>query len=61
MVGEENANVFIVVDGETIEKVNSYVVEASKTNTGSCSEDIKENKYRKSQESCHITGNNVER
>ena len=42
VVGDENANVSIDVDGKTIAKVNSlkYLV-AIKTSTGSCSEDIK--------------------
>ena len=60
MVGDENASVFIDVDGETIERFNCFrYIEASTTNTDSCSEDIKENKYSKSQESLHVTGNNV--
>ena len=42
VVGDENANVSIDVDGETIAKVNSFkYLAAIKTNTGSCSEDIK--------------------
>ena len=62
MIGEENANVFIDVDGETTEKVNSFrYLEASKTNTDSFPDDINENKYRTSKESCHVTGNHVER
>ena len=39
VVGNENANVSIDVDGETIDKVNN--LGAIKTSTGSCSEDIK--------------------
>ena len=40
VVGDENANVSI--DGETIDKVNSFkYLGAIKTSTGSCSEDIK--------------------
>ena len=43
VVGDENANVSIDVDGETIAKVNSFnYLGAIKTSTGSCSEDIKE-------------------
>ena len=42
VVGDENANVSIDVDGETIAKVNSFkYLGAIKTCTGSCSEDIK--------------------
>ncbi len=42
VVGDENANVSIDVDGETIAKVNSFkYIGAIKTSTGSCSEDIK--------------------
>ena len=42
VVGGENANVSIDVDGETIAKVNSFTyIGAIKTSTGSCSEDIK--------------------
>ena len=42
VVGYENANVSIDVDGETRDKVNSLkYIGAIKTNTGSCSEDIK--------------------
>ena len=42
VVGYENANVSIDVDGETIAKVNSFkYLGAIKTSTGSCSEDIK--------------------
>ena len=42
VVGDENANVSIDVDGETIAKVNSFnYLGAIKTNKGSCSEDIK--------------------
>ena len=41
-VGDENANVSIDVDGETMAKVNTFkYLEAIKTSTGSCSEDIK--------------------
>ena len=40
--GDENANVSIDVDGETIDKVNSFkYLGAIKTSMGSCSEDIK--------------------
>ena len=43
VVGEANGNVSIDVDGETIAKVNSFkYLGAIKSNTGSCSEDIKE-------------------
>ena len=42
VVGDENANVSIDVDGETIDKVYSFkYLGAIETNTGSCSEDIK--------------------
>ena len=42
VVGDENANVYIDVDGETIDKVNSFkYLGAIKTSTGSCSEDVK--------------------
>ena len=42
VVGDENTNVSIDVDGETIDKVNSFkYLGAIKTSTGSCSEDIK--------------------
>ena len=42
VVGDENANVSIDVDGETIDKVNSFkYLGAIKTSTDSCSEDIK--------------------
>ena len=42
VVGYENANVSIDVDGETIDKVNSFkYIGAINTSTGSCSEDIK--------------------
>ena len=41
-VGDENTNVSIDVDGETIDKVNSFTYRGSiMTSTGSCSEDIK--------------------
>ena len=42
-VGDENANVYIDVDGETISKVNSfkYLGCSHQTSTGSCSDDIK--------------------
>ena len=42
VVGNENANVFIDVDVETIDKVNSFkYLGAIKTSMGSCSEDVK--------------------
>ena len=42
VVGDENANVSVDVDGETIARVNSFkYLGAIKTSTGSCSEDIK--------------------
>ena len=42
VVGDENTNVSIDVDGETIDKVNSFkYLGAIKTSTDSCSEDIK--------------------
>ncbi len=42
VVGDDNANVSIDIDGETIAKVNSFkYLGAIKTSTGSCSEDIK--------------------
>ena len=42
VIGDENANVSIDVDVETIAKVNSFkYLGAIKTSTGSCSEDIK--------------------
>ena len=42
VVGDENANLPIDVDEETIAKVNSFkYIGAIKTSTGSCSEDIK--------------------
>ena len=42
VVGDENTNVSIDVDGETIDKVNSFkYFGAIKTSTGSCSEDVK--------------------
>ena len=42
VVGDENANVSIDVDGETIAKVNAFKYLGDiKTSTGSCSEDIK--------------------
>ena len=42
VVGDENANVSIDVDGETIDKVNSFkYLGAIKTSTGSRSEDVK--------------------
>ena len=42
VVGDKNANVSIDVDGETIDKVNSFkYLGAIKTSTGSCSEDVK--------------------
>ncbi len=42
VVGDENANVSIDVDGETIAKVNSFkYIGAIKTTTGSCSKDTK--------------------
>ena len=42
VVGDENANVSIDVDGETIDKANSFkYLGAIKTSTGSCSEDVK--------------------
>ena len=45
VVGDENANVSIDVDGETIDKVNSFkYLGAIKTSTGSCSEDVKARK-----------------
>ena len=42
-VGDENTNESIAVDGETIDKVNSFnfYLGAIKTNTGSCSADTK--------------------
>ena len=41
VVGDEYVNVSIDVDGETIDKVNSFkYLEAIMTRTGSCSEDI---------------------
>ena len=47
VVGDENANVSIDVDGETIDKVNSFrYLGAIKTSTGSCSEDDKARKGR---------------
>ena len=43
VVGDANAIVSIDVDGETVAKVNSFkYLGAVKSNTGSCSEDIKE-------------------
>ena len=42
VVGDENTNESIDVDGETIDKVNSFkYIGAIKTSTGSCSEDVK--------------------
>ena len=42
VIGDENANVSIDVDGKTIANVNSFkYFGAIKTSTGSCSEDIK--------------------
>ena len=42
VLGDENANISIHVDGEKIAKVNSFkYIGAIKTNTRSCSEDIK--------------------
>ena len=43
VVGDENANVSIHVDGKTIVKVNSFdkYLGGIKTSTGSCLEDIK--------------------
>ena len=42
LVGDDNANVSIDIDGETIAKVNSFkYLGTIKTSTGSCSEDIK--------------------
>ena len=42
VVGDENTNESIDVDGETIDKVNSFkYLGAIKTSTGSCSEDVK--------------------
>ncbi len=42
MVGDENANVSIDVDGETIAKVNSFkYLGVIKTSTGICSQGIK--------------------
>ena len=42
VIGDENANVSINVDGETIAKVNSFMYHgAITTSTDSCSEDIK--------------------
>ena len=42
VVGHDNANVSIDIDGETIAKVNSFkYLGTIKTSTGSCSEDIK--------------------
>ena len=42
VVGDENANVYIGVDGETIAKVNSFkYIGAINSNTGSWSEDTK--------------------
>ena len=42
VVGDENANVSIDVDGETIDKVNSFKYLGDiKTSTGSCSEEVK--------------------
>ena len=42
VVRDEDANVYIDVDGETIATVNSFkYLGAIKTSTGSCSEDIK--------------------
>ena len=42
VIGDENTNVYIDVDGETIDKVNSFKsLGAINTRTGSCSEDIK--------------------
>ena len=42
LVGDENTNVSIDVDGETIDKVNSFkYLGAIKTSMGSCSEDVK--------------------
>ena len=41
VVGDEIANVSIGIGRETIAKVNSFkYIGATKTNTGSCSEDI---------------------
>ena len=41
VVGDENTNVSIDVDGETIPKVNSFkYIGATNTSTGSCSEDV---------------------
>ncbi len=61
VIGDENANVSIDIDGETIAKVNSFkYLGAIKTSTGSCSEDIK-SKNRKGRESYHGTGYNLER
>ena len=42
VVGDENANVSIDVNGETIDKVNAFkYLGAIKTSMGSCSEDVK--------------------
>ena len=42
VVGDDNANVSIDIDGETIAKVNSFkYIGTIKTSTGSCSEDTK--------------------
>ena len=42
VVGDENANVFIDIDVDTIDKVNSFkYLGAIKTSMGSCSEDVK--------------------
>ena len=42
VVGDDNANVSIDIDGETIAEVNSFkYLGAIKTSTDSCSEDIK--------------------
>ena len=62
VVGDENANVSIDVDGETIDKVNSFkYLGAIKTSMGRCSEDIKARIGRKGRESHHGTGYNLER
>ena len=61
VVGDDNANVSIDVDGETIDKIKSFkYLGAIKTSMGSCSENIKA-RIGRAKESHHGTGYDLER
>ena len=59
VVGDENANVSIDVDGETIDKVNSF--NCSRQDKHGKLSRKRRNKNRKGQKAPHGTGYNLER